>query len=169
MRRGRRRPRATRGIAIYAACRSDASALVMTEKTHWRWVTARRARRNVHQTRADTLCVRRDASKTHGPVTLHRPVGGGIRPDAFFGPTSRRWRYWLAASALRHECMTTDRFFEPGWSFGRLMLSYIVCFSLLCSVTNWFASCATPVYVISIWNFGCTPAFSLVILRFMLS
>jgi hypothetical protein len=102
MRRGRRGPHATRGIIIYAAAdyRSDASTPVLAEKTHRRWVTARRARRNVRHTQADTLRVRRDASEEHilarfaSPRTVRSLCVASLEvvPDAFCGPTDGNGR-----------------------------------------------------------------------------
>jgi hypothetical protein len=46
------------------------------KKTHQRWVTARRARRNIRQTRGDTLRVRVASAETH--------------PRRIFGPGFRR-------------------------------------------------------------------------------
>jgi hypothetical protein len=71
-------------------CRSDAASPVAgaSEKTHQARVAARRARRNIRQTRADTLHVRAASAEMHprrifglgfhdDPVTLRCPAKTG--------------------------------------------------------------------------------------------
>jgi hypothetical protein len=58
--------RSAGGITINVAQTAEVTQIAgAPEKTHQARIVARRAQRNVRQTQADTLRVRRDASETH--------------------------------------------------------------------------------------------------------